>query len=163
MPEAYIGVGGNMGDSIATVRSGIAALTELPETIPLATSMLYRSSPLGSVPQPDFINAVAAIRTRLTPLALLSRLQSIEHRHGRVRHGVRWGPRTLDLDLLLYGHRRISEDILTVPHPGLPERAFVLYPLHEIAPHLEIPGHGPLAGLLEAVAGQRIEIVHEEK
>nr|VFK23455.1 MAG: 2-amino-4-hydroxy-6-hydroxymethyldihydropteridinediphosphokinase [Candidatus Kentron sp. LFY] len=160
MPKAYIGIGGNLGDTITTVRSAFAALAGLPETTLLSTSMLYRTSPLGPIRQPDFINAVAAIRTPLAPLALLSWLQSIEHQHGRIRDGARWGPRTLDLDLLLYGDSRIVEDTLMVPHPGLCQRAFVLYPLYEIAPDLEIPGHGPLVRLLPAVAGQRIAVAN---
>nr|VFJ61889.1 MAG: 2-amino-4-hydroxy-6-hydroxymethyldihydropteridinediphosphokinase [Candidatus Kentron sp. FW]VFJ66447.1 MAG: 2-amino-4-hydroxy-6-hydroxymethyldihydropteridinediphosphokinase [Candidatus Kentron sp. FW] len=159
--KAYIGVGANLGDPITTARSALAALASLPGTTLLSRSMLYLSPPLGPVRQPDFINAVAAIRTPLAPLALLSRLQSIEHRYGRVRNGVRWGPRTLDLDLLLYGDLRINEDTLTVPHPGLCQRAFVLYPLYEIAPDLEIPGHGPLVRLLEAVAGQHIRVADD--
>nr|VFK44206.1 MAG: 2-amino-4-hydroxy-6-hydroxymethyldihydropteridinediphosphokinase [Candidatus Kentron sp. SD]VFK49789.1 MAG: 2-amino-4-hydroxy-6-hydroxymethyldihydropteridinediphosphokinase [Candidatus Kentron sp. SD]VFK81161.1 MAG: 2-amino-4-hydroxy-6-hydroxymethyldihydropteridinediphosphokinase [Candidatus Kentron sp. SD] len=158
MQKAYIGIGSNMGDSVATTHSALAALAGLPETILLSTSMLYRSFPLGPIYQPDFINAVSAIRTSLAPLSLLSWLQSIEQRHGRTRDGARWGPRTLDLDLLLYGELRIVEDVLTVPHPALCERAFVLYPLYEIAPELKVPGHGPLVELLERVAGQRVRI-----
>jgi len=158
MPKAYIGLGGNIGDPITAIRSAIKALDKLPFTTLLSTSLLYSSSPLGPVPQPDFINAVTAIRTLLAPLPLLSRLQAIERGHGRIRDGVRWGPRTLDLDLLLYGERPIAEEVLIVPHPGLCQRAFVLYPLYEIAPDLEIPGYGPLAQLLKAVSGQRIGI-----
>nr|VFK62825.1 MAG: 2-amino-4-hydroxy-6-hydroxymethyldihydropteridinediphosphokinase [Candidatus Kentron sp. UNK]VFK70624.1 MAG: 2-amino-4-hydroxy-6-hydroxymethyldihydropteridinediphosphokinase [Candidatus Kentron sp. UNK] len=158
MPDAYIGVGGNMGDPVATARSAFAALAELPGTSLSSTSLLYRSAPMGPVRQADFINAVAAIHTQLAPLALLSRLQFIEYGHGRVRDGARWGPRALDLDLLLYGDIQIAGDVLTVPHPALCERAFVLYPLYEIAPTLEIPGRGPLAGLLAGVSGQRIGI-----
>nr|VFK40415.1 MAG: 2-amino-4-hydroxy-6-hydroxymethyldihydropteridinediphosphokinase [Candidatus Kentron sp. TC]VFK41893.1 MAG: 2-amino-4-hydroxy-6-hydroxymethyldihydropteridinediphosphokinase [Candidatus Kentron sp. TC] len=159
MFDAYIGVGGNMGDAVATARSAFDALAGLPKTTLLSTSLLYRSAPVGPVRQADFINAVAAIRTRLAPLSLLSRLRSIEYGHGRVRDGVRWGPRALDLDLLLYGELQIAGDVLTVPHPALCERAFVLYPLYEIAPTLSIPGRGPVARLLAGVAGQRIGIV----
>nr|VFK30066.1 MAG: 2-amino-4-hydroxy-6-hydroxymethyldihydropteridinediphosphokinase [Candidatus Kentron sp. MB] len=147
-----------MGVPSATVRAGLLALDELPETVLLSTSLLYRSPPFGPIPQPDFINAVAAIQTLLAPLALLSELQSIEHRYGRVRGDVRWGPRTLDLDLLLYGDRQITGEILTIPHPGLHQRAFVLYPLYEIAPQLTVPGRGPVARLLEAVREQPIQI-----
>lgn len=145
---AYVGVGGNIGEPMTTVRSALAALDGLPETRLASVSRLYRSAPMGPAGQPDFINAVAAIHTTLAPLALLSSLQSVERRYGRVRNRVRWGPRTLDLDLLLYGNARITEEVLTVPHPGLHERPFVLYPLHEIAPDLEVPGHGPVAALL---------------
>nr|VFJ62598.1 MAG: 2-amino-4-hydroxy-6-hydroxymethyldihydropteridinediphosphokinase [Candidatus Kentron sp. DK] len=145
---AYIGVGANLGDPVAAVRSGIRALGEMPETRLKAVSNFYRSPPMGPADQPDYINAVAAIETTIEPLALLSALQDIENRHGRVRNGPRWGPRTLDLDILLYGDRQITEEKLTVPHPGLPERAFVLYPLYEIAPCREVPGQGPVWKLL---------------
>ncbi|VFN06837.1 MAG: 2-amino-4-hydroxy-6-hydroxymethyldihydropteridinediphosphokinase [Candidatus Kentron sp. G] len=156
---AYIGVGANLGDPGATVRAALTTLRELPETKPSSVSSLYRTSPLGPPGQPDFINAVAAIHTELSPLVLLSSLQSIEHRYGRVRDHVRWGPRTLDLDLLLYGDSRITEKVLTVPHSGLHERAFVLVPLYEIAPDLVIPGYGPVKKLLSGVADQRIELL----
>ena len=99
--------------------------------------------------QPDYLNAVAAVDTRLTAAELLRELHLIEEQHGRVRGAERWGPRTLDLDLLLYGDVQLEGDNLTVPHPGLPERSFVLYPLHEIAPQLHIPGAGSLQTLLE--------------
>nr|VFJ92813.1 MAG: 2-amino-4-hydroxy-6-hydroxymethyldihydropteridinediphosphokinase [Candidatus Kentron sp. H]VFJ93906.1 MAG: 2-amino-4-hydroxy-6-hydroxymethyldihydropteridinediphosphokinase [Candidatus Kentron sp. H]VFK00411.1 MAG: 2-amino-4-hydroxy-6-hydroxymethyldihydropteridinediphosphokinase [Candidatus Kentron sp. H] len=156
---AYIGVGSNLGDPRATVRSALAALGQLPETRPSSVSGLYRSPPMGPPDQPDFINAVAAIRTTLAPLVLLSSLQSMEHRYGRVRGPVHWGPRTLDLDLLLYGDAQITEDVLTVPHPGLHKRAFVLYPLHEIAPDREVPGRGPVKGLLAGVSDQCISAI----
>jgi 2-amino-4-hydroxy-6-hydroxymethyldihydropteridine diphosphokinase len=101
------------------------------------------------VPQPDYLNAVAAVDTRLTPAELLRELHLIEELHGRVRGAERWVPRTLDLDLLLYGDAQVEGEVLTVPHPGLPERNFVLYPLHEIAPQLHIPGAGSLQALVE--------------
>jgi len=145
---ACIGVGANLGDPVAAVQSGIQALGKMPETRLGAISSLYRSPPMGPANQPDYINAVAAIETTLEPLALLSALQDVENRHGRVRDGVRWGPRALDLDILLYGDRQITEERLTVPHPGLPERAFVLYPLYEIDPWREVPGQGPVWLLL---------------
>jgi 2-amino-4-hydroxy-6-hydroxymethyldihydropteridine diphosphokinase len=112
---------------------------------------------MGPADQPDYINAVAAIDTLLTPLALLDALLGIERMHGRVRHATRWGPRTLDLDVLVYGDRIITDPRLAVPHPGIVERAFVLLPLAEIAPDLTIPGRGPVAALAAGVARAGIE------
>lgn len=153
---AYVGLGSNLVDPGAQVTQGILAIARLSETRIVAQSSLYRSAPMGPPDQPDYINAVAAIETAQTAYDLLASLQAVEARHGRVR-GVRWGPRTLDIDILLYGAERISGPGLTVPHPGLSERAFVLYPLYEIAPDLEVPGLGPLAGILRHCAGRGIE------
>ncbi|MGH8507522.1 MAG: 2-amino-4-hydroxy-6-hydroxymethyldihydropteridine diphosphokinase [Gammaproteobacteria bacterium] len=153
---AYIGLGSNLADPGAQVTQGLLAVARLPETRIVAQSSLYRSAPMGPPNQPDYINAVAAIETAQTAYDLLASLQEVEARHGRAR-GVRWGPRTLDIDILLYGTERIAAAALTVPHPGLRERAFVLYPLYEIAPDLEVPGLGPLAGLLSHCEGKGIE------
>lgn len=112
---------------------------------------------MGPPEQPDYINAVAALETELAPRALLSALQSIEARHGRTRGPLRWGPRTLDLDLLLYGEERIESADLVLPHPGVAERPFVLYPLHELVPALEIPGRGSLRALLERCSDAGLE------
>jgi len=111
------------------------------------------------MPQPDYLNAVAAVDTRLTAPELLKELHLIEGLHGRVRGAERWVPRTLDLDLLLYGNSQMAGDVLTVPHPGLPERNFVLYPLHEIAPQLHIPGAGSLQTLLERCSSLGLQAV----
>lgn len=151
---AYIGLGSNLGDSEATLRAAAEALGRLPATRLIARSALYRSAPVDAA-GPDFVNAVAAVATALDARALLDGLHAIENAHGRRRAG-RNAPRTLDLDLLLYGHERIDEPGLTVPHPRLASRAFVLLPLHDIAPGLQVPGAGGLAALLAAVAGQRI-------
>lgn len=159
---ACVGVGGNMGDPVETVRSGISALGKLPGTRLQDVSSLYRSPPLGPVEQPDFINAAALIATTLEPRALLFSLQSVEAHHGRTRDGTRWGPRTLDLDLLLYGDREIHEEGLTVPHPELHKRAFVLYPLYEIGPHREVPGKGPVWMLLMDLLQAQREISHRQ-
>lgn len=148
--RAYVGLGSNLNDPSAQIRSALAALDAIPATCCVACSSLYRSKPLGSVVQPDYLNAVAAVDTRLTAAELLQELHLIEELHGRVRDAERWGPRTLDLDLLLYGNSQLEGDTLTVPHPGLPQRNFVLYPLHEIAPKLHIPGAGSLQTLLES-------------
>ncbi|CAN5810487.1 2-amino-4-hydroxy-6-hydroxymethyldihydropteridinediphosphokinase [soil metagenome] len=153
---AYIGLGSNLADPSAQVTQGILAIARLPETRIIAQSSFYRSAPMGPPDQPDYINAVTAIETAQTASDLLASLQAVEARHGRAR-GLHWGPRTLDIDILLYGAERITGLDLTVPHPGLSERAFVLYPLYEIAPDLEIPGLGPLAGLLRRCEWRGIE------
>ncbi|MEW6294431.1 MAG: 2-amino-4-hydroxy-6-hydroxymethyldihydropteridine diphosphokinase [Pseudomonadota bacterium] len=156
---AYVAIGANLGDPVATVRSAFAALRAIPAARFLAASSLYRTAPVGLRNQPDFINAVALLEVDSAVLpapTLLDRLFAIEADFGRVR-SVRNAPRTLDLDLLLYGDTQLDLPGLTLPHPRLTERAFVLAPLAEIAPDLVIPGHGTLSGLLPAVAGQKIE------
>jgi 2-amino-4-hydroxy-6-hydroxymethyldihydropteridine diphosphokinase len=155
--RAYIGLGSNIAEPAAQVRSGMAALARLAATRVEACSSLYRTAPVGWREQPDFINAVCRVRTGLAPAALMRGLLEIERTHGRVREGNPGGPRTLDLDLLLYGDETIHSAELTVPHPRLHERAFVLYPLLEIEPDLVIPGRGPSHRLLAACAGQRVE------
>jgi len=154
--KAFIGLGANLGDPEAQVRRAFAALTELPGTRLLAASSLYRSAPVGYTVQPDFVNAVAQIETRLGAEALLRELLATEARFGRVRQFPN-APRTLDLDLLLYGDRVIAEPGLVVPHPRMHERAFVLAPLAEIAPDTVIPGKGRAGALLPACADQKIE------
>lgn len=144
----YIGIGSNLDDPEKHVRRAILQLGELPHSSLLRSSSLYRSKPMGPRDQPDYINAVASIMTSLAPLALLDELQAIEAEHGRIRTGLRWGPRTLDLDILLFGEKLLNLPRLTVPHPGLHERAFVLYPLHEIDPAIGIPAKGSVASLL---------------
>lgn len=145
---AAIGLGSNLDDPVRQVRLALESLAELAHTDLLASSSLYRNPPMGPPDQPDFINAAALLRTRLQPLALLQALQRIERAQGRTRD-VYWGARTLDLDLLLYDQQVIDSALLTVPHPGLHERAFVLHPLAEIAPDLIVPGKGKV-GLLAA-------------
>ena len=157
---AYIGLGSNLQQPIQQVKQALLHLAEIPQTRLINASPLYRSAPLGPADQPDYINAVAAVTTRLSPLALLDALQAIERQQGRVREGERWGPRTLDLDLLLYADQQIRNDRLTVPHPGLGERNFVLYPLHDIAgKDLRIPGLDTLEHLLDACSRQGLELV----
>ena len=157
--RAFVGLGGNLGDAAATLHAAIEALREWPQIDLGACSGLYRSAPLGPQDQPDYHNAVAELFTELPADALLTGLQSIEHRFGRERTGVRWGPRTLDLDLLLYGDEVICSSRLTVPHPGLRERAFVLYPLHKIAPTLALPGGERISDLLERVPADGLQRV----
>lgn len=150
---AYIGLGSNLADPELQIRTAMEELDNLPQSRCLKQSSLYRSAPLvapgdSANDQPDYINAVVALETSLEPAALLAELQRLEMLHQRVRE-QRWGPRTLDLDLLLYGEHRINTPELTVPHPGLYERNFVLYPLAEIAPpDLPVPGQGPLQAVL---------------
>ncbi|WP_295862571.1 2-amino-4-hydroxy-6-hydroxymethyldihydropteridine diphosphokinase [uncultured Xanthomonas sp.] len=141
--QACIGLGGNLGDAAATLRAALAALDTLPQTRLLRASQLYRSPAWGREDQPDFINAAALVSTTLPAPDLLQALLDLEHRHGRQRlPGERWGPRTLDLDLLLYAEAVIDLPGLQVPHPFLHQRAFVLLPLAEIAAEAAIPGHG---------------------
>lgn len=157
---AYIGLGSNLGNPVQQLRSARDAISTLPGTRQIACSRFYRSVPMGPTDQPDYVNAVMAICTSLEPMALLKALQGIEAQHGRVRTGLRWGPRTLDLDVLLYGDRRIAVDNLTVPHPGMGTREFVLYPLAEIAPaDLEIPGMGSLAELVKSCPRRGLEVI----
>ena len=152
---AFVALGANLGDARATLDAAFGALARLPGTVLRAASSIYRTAPIDSS-GPDYLNAVVKLDTLLAPRALFDELQRIERVHGRERP-YRNAPRTLDLDLLLYGARRIQTAALTVPHPRLHERAFVLRPLAEIAPQLVIPGFGAIAGLLPHVAAQRID------
>jgi 2-amino-4-hydroxy-6-hydroxymethyldihydropteridine diphosphokinase len=152
---AYIGIGANLGDAQASVTQAIERLGRLPSSRALCHSALYRSAPFEA-DGGDYINAVAAISTALPPLQLLAALQEIELAFGRERPYFH-APRTLDLDLLLYGEHCIATPVLTVPHPGLTQRAFVLLPLLEIAPALAIPGVGPAQQFAAGVGAQRIE------
>lgn len=145
---AYIGLGSNLDNPEQQIRRARVTLAELEDVEELAFSSLYRSHPMGPQDQPDYVNAVMAVLTCLPALDLLRCLQRIELEQGRIRNGTRWCARTLDLDLLLYADHQINESDLTVPHPGMAERAFVLYPLHEIAPDLIVPGLGALADLM---------------
>jgi 2-amino-4-hydroxy-6-hydroxymethyldihydropteridine diphosphokinase len=144
---AYIGVGSNLGDSLARVEAAFEALARVPQMRLIARSRLYRTRPFGPVAQDDFINAVAGVLTQRSAGELLQALRDIEAAAGRLR-AERWGPRTLDLDLLVYGDRRIAEPDLLVPHPGIAERGFVLRPLNDVAPTLDVPGVGRVDELL---------------
>ena len=156
MATAYVGIGANLDDPAARVRDAFAVLDALPDTRLVKRSSLYRTHPQGYAAQPDFVNAVARIDTELAPAELLGRLQGIEAAAGR-RRSFRNAPRTLDLDLLLYGAQRIDQPGLVVPHPRMHERAFVLVPLLEIAPEVRIPGAGRARDCLALVAGQGVE------
>ena len=149
--HACIGLGANLGDPAAALREAFDALSRLPATRLLAASRLYRTPAWGRTDQPDYVNAAALLETALAPQALLAALLEIERRAGRVRDGHRWGPRTLDLDLLLYDDRVIDLPGLRVPHPHLHERAFALVPLAEIAAAEPFPGHGCVGDALSGV------------
>jgi len=160
MVIAYIGFGANLGDRAATLAAALASVRQLA-TDPAAVrpSRLYRSAPVGGPPnQPDYLNGVVQLPVTLTAEALLDALQQLEAAHGRVRE-VRWGARTLDLDLLLYGEQICDTPRLTLPHPRITQRAFVLYPLLELAPQLQLPDGLPLAQQLAAVADQPLQPV----
>ena len=144
---AYIGVGSNLEDPRAQVLRAFSKLAELPATRVVLTSPIYMSRPFGPVVQPDFANAVVGVLTRLESPALLASLRSIEAAQGRPEQHQKWGPRVIDLDLLVYGREQRSDPELTLPHPGIVERNFVLYPLADIAPDLDIPGLGRVTEL----------------
>jgi 2-amino-4-hydroxy-6-hydroxymethyldihydropteridine diphosphokinase len=156
MTRAYIALGANLGDPRATVRAAIEALRELPNSQLIAASSLYRSAPVGLHNQPDFINAVVSVETQLDARRLLDELFAIEACFGR-RRSVRNAPRTLDLDLLLHGDTVSDDPALTLPHPRMHQRAFVLLPLAEIAPDIVIPDHGAIDQLIRGCEEQEIE------
>lgn len=147
MTRAFIALGSNLGEPRTQVLHGFEAMSRIPRSELLARSRLYRSAPWGVREQPEFVNAVAELETQLGARELLEAMLRIERATGRERGGVRWGPRLLDLDLLLYGDRVMHETGLTVPHPHLHERAFVLLPLNELAPERDVPGLGPVREL----------------
>jgi 2-amino-4-hydroxy-6-hydroxymethyldihydropteridine diphosphokinase len=153
--RAYVALGSNLGNPVVTIDAAIEALAALRGSILKAMSSLYRTAPVGLKRQPDFINAVVALDTRLAAKELLDELFAVEIQFGR-RRSVKNAPRTLDLDLLLFGDSVQSDPELTLPHPRMHERAFVLVPLAEIAPDAVIPGRGPVAALLETCLDQRI-------
>ena len=158
MTRAAVGLGANLGDAAASVRAAIQALEALPGTRLVAASRLYRSAAWGVTAQPEFVNAVAVVDTSLPPRELLDGLLAIERRFGRTRvAGERWGPRTLDLDLLLFGDERMDAPGLQVPHPHLHERAFALLPLLEVWPDARIPGVGPAASCARVMAAEGLD------
>jgi len=148
---AYIGIGSNLDDPEKQVRAAIDALMRLPRSTFGRASRLYRTAPWGKADQHAFVNAAAAVSTVLSARELLDALLAIERAHGRERDGERWGPRVIDLDILVFGDASIDEPGLRVPHPHIAERAFVLLPLADLDPGLEIPGQGHVRALLERV------------
>jgi 2-amino-4-hydroxy-6-hydroxymethyldihydropteridine diphosphokinase len=148
---AYVGLGSNLDDPPLQLARGFEALAKLPDTRLVLRSRLYRTRPLGPIDQADFVNAAAGLLTRLPCRGLLESLKNLEGQLGRQRPVERWGPRLIDLDLLVYGNARVDEPGLTVPHPGIAERAFVLAPLADIAADLRVPGLGLVRDLLSVV------------
>lgn len=158
--RCYIGLGANLQQPVQQLQDAVAALAQLADSQLVAVSSFYGSRPMGPQDQPDYVNAVAAIDTKLDADSLLSQLQQIEQQQGRQRKAERWGPRTLDLDILLYGDATIATPTLTVPHYGMKQREFVLYPLHEIAPDLTLPDGTVLTRLLSQVPLNGLEKLH---
>ena len=156
---AYIGIGSNLDEPAAQVGKAFAAVQALPDSGFARCSPLYRSAPMGPSSQPDFVNAAAAVLTRLEPHELMRELQAIEKAQGRRRDAAHWGPRVLDLDLLVLGSLVIDEPDLRIPHPGIAERNFVLFPLADLAPNMHVPGRGSVQRLLAEIGtdGARIE------
>ena len=155
--RVFVGLGANLGDPRAALIEALAEIERLPGTSRMATSRFYRSAPVEAS-GPDFVNAVVELRSTLAPLELLHGLQAIERHHGRQRP-FRNAPRTLDLDLLLHGDTALHSEELTLPHPRMHRRAFVLLPLAELAPDLVLPGLGPLPPWLQACRDQQIEVL----
>lgn len=154
---AYVGVGSNLDAPHDRVAQACTALGQVADTRLLFVSRLYRSPPVGFLDQPPFVNAVAVLLTRLSPQALHAALAALERAQGKITPEVRYGPRRIDLDLLAYDEMTLATPALVVPHPRLHERAFVLYPLSELAPALWIPGRGRVSALREAVDGTGVE------
>lgn len=157
MIPVYIGLGANLAEPVKQITAAKDALAELPQSQLIACSPLYSSKPMGPQDQPDYVNAVALIHTQLSAEALLDQLQRIELERGRVRKADRWGPRTLDLDMLLYGDHTINTPRLTVPHYGMHQREFVLYPLADLTPNLVLPDGRALSTLLSQVPLNNME------
>jgi 2-amino-4-hydroxy-6-hydroxymethyldihydropteridine diphosphokinase len=148
---AYVGIGSNLDDPVRQVRRALEALASLPQTRLQRQSSLYGSEPMGPAPQPRYVNAVAALLTQCEPESLLSQLRVLEQRQGKEPARVRWGPRIIDLDLLVFAQVQRQSAELTLPHPGIVQRNFVLYPLREVAPELDVPGCGRVAQLAARV------------
>ncbi|MEQ1719998.1 MAG: 2-amino-4-hydroxy-6-hydroxymethyldihydropteridine diphosphokinase [Nitrosomonas sp.] len=156
LSDAFIALGSNLENPILQIQKAFEELAHIPETQLTKQSSLYQSKPVGRLNQPDFVNAVIKIRTHLTPHGLFDELMAIEQIHGRIRESVN-APRTLDLDLLLYDALTFQDKQLTIPHPRMFQRAFVLIPLQEIAPDCFIPGHGPISQLVATCIEQKIQ------
>jgi 2-amino-4-hydroxy-6-hydroxymethyldihydropteridine diphosphokinase len=156
---AYIALGSNLDEPRQQVENGFACLGRLAQTRLIARSRFYASEPLGAIAQPSFVNAVAGVLTRLAPRELLTELKQLERMLGREQPIVRWGPRRIDFDLLVYADVRVDETDLVVPHVGVPQRNFVLYPLHDIAPELVIPGFGVVRELAQRVGAAGLHVL----
>lgn len=161
--DAYIGLGSNLSDPQQQVTLALQELHEIPDTSLVEASSLYSSKPMGPSDQPDYINAVAKISTGLTPEDLLKALQGIEQMHQRQRKDERWGPRTLDLDIILFADQQIETPSLQIPHYGVAEREFVLIPLQELQEDLIIPGKGAVASLIEKLPPFKLSKIKHHK
>lgn len=158
MTIAYIGLGSNLENPEQQIRDALVEIENIKSSAVVSISHLYYSRPMGPQDQPDYMNAVLALETELTPLALLDELQHIENQAGRVRKDNRWGPRVLDLDIILYGEQQIDNERLTVPHYGMKEREFVLIPLAEIAPELRLPDNTIIKSLSEQIPANGLKV-----
>ncbi len=158
MTRVYLALGSNLADPLHQVDAALAALDAIPYTVRSQTSSFYRTPPYGPPDQPDYLNAVVELATELEPEALLDHTQRIELEHGRVRKAERWGPRTLDLDIMLFGDRTINTPRLTVPHYDMHHRAFMLVPLLEIAPQITLPNGQDLSAVLEQLDRSAIRL-----
>ena len=155
MTLAYIAIGSNLASPLEQVNAAVEALGEIPQSRIVAVSSFYRTPPLGPQDQPDYLNAAVVLETELDPEALLDNTQRIELQQGRVRKAERWGPRTLDLDIMLFGHETINTERLTVPHYDMKNRGFMLWPLFEVAPDLIFPDGIPLRTILDNLNAER--------
>jgi len=162
MSRAYIGLGGNLGDVFSTMSSAVQALKQYSDINSVRLSSFYQSDPLGNADQPKYINAVAQLETTLTADQLLTVLQEIELRFGRVRTAEQWSSRTLDLDIILFDDLQLSSECLTIPHAGMLVRDFVLVPLFELAPELVIAGYGPLSQALQVCENRGLKKLNME-
>lgn len=162
MIQVYVALGANLSQPIEQLNNACQALLSIAEEASFSVSPYYRSVPMGEVEQPDYVNAVAAFKTDLAPLALLDALQKIENEQGRLRT-LRWGPRTLDLDLLLYGNEQINLPRLTVPHYGMKQRSFVLVPLFDLSPTLVLPDEVPLSSLITDALVAELQLAQQSE
>lgn len=155
MTLAYIAIGSNLASPLEQVNAAVQALGEIPQSKTVAVSSFYRTPPLGPQDQPDYLNAAVVLDTSLNAETLLDNTQRIELQQGRVRKAERWGPRTLDLDIMLFGHETINTERLTVPHYDMKNRGFMLWPLFEVAPDLIFPDGIPLKSILDSLNAER--------
>ena len=155
MTLAYIAIGSNLASPLEQVNAAVEALGEIPQSRIVAVSSFYRTPPLGPQAQPDYLNAAVVLETELDPEALLDNTQRIELQQGRVRKAERWGPRTLDLDIMLFGHETINTERLTVPHYDMKNRGFMLWPLYEVAPSLTFPDGLSLKAVLNSLGAEK--------
>jgi 2-amino-4-hydroxy-6-hydroxymethyldihydropteridine diphosphokinase len=160
MIQVYIGLGSNLALPEKQIQAACKSLASLPKTALIRCSSLYQSQPMGPQDQPDYVNAVVLLETELSPESLLQQTQLIETQQGRIRKTNRWGPRTLDLDMLLYGSQQINSKHLTVPHSGIKHREFVLYPLYEITPDLTFPCGEKLSDLVLVCPTKGLQKMH---